>query len=104
MEARGRKRSDEPAQFAVRLVRSTVGNHGRVVHQSAGHLPDFRIDYNDGRVAIGEVAAHVDPAVQSLWAEAAKHDHLCALQAGLGIWRVWLSKDASVKRVSQRAA
>ena len=98
--ARNADRSDGVARFAVGVVQSTIGDRGRVTDQSHGHLPDFRIDYTDGRIAIGEVTAHVDPAVQSLTVEAARYGNQVALPAGTGAWRVWLSKEARVRRIA----
>jgi hypothetical protein len=57
----------ELEQTAIRIVRRHVSQSGTVVDMSAGHDPDYRINYFDGRVAIGEIGWHEDPRWRALW-------------------------------------
>jgi hypothetical protein len=53
-------------RLAVATVRAWVAHWGTVDDTSGGHGPDFRIDYCDGRIGLGEVGWHVDPDVQEI--------------------------------------
>ena len=87
--------------LAVNVVRSWVGNLGLATDTSHGHRPDFRIDHVDGRVALGEVAWHEDPAIQAMWAETfrkERHQQI-DLHPGRGQWVVGLARGANIKRL-----
>lgn len=84
--------------FAVRVVRAWAEQIGKVTDLSAGHEPDFRIDYFDARVARGEVTWHADPAVQAMWSNTFKRDwhEVVELSPGLGQWTVGLRRGANI--------
>lgn len=88
-------------QYAVRVVAAWLGDRGSLTDTSAGHGPDFRITYADGRVAFGEVGWHEDPQVQEMWANTFKHDQhqLVNLPSGLGQWAVSLERGANIGRL-----
>lgn len=87
--------------FAATVVRSWVGNRGTVDDTSAGHGPDFRIRYYDGRSAFGEVAWYEDRQMREMWSNTFKHERhqQIQLQGGTGHWVVELVKGANIKRL-----
>lgn len=88
-------------KFAVRVVRSWLGHRGEVEDMSAGHDPDFRLRYRDGRSGWGEVAWHEDRALREMWSltfQQVKHQQV-ALPAGEGMWAVSLVKGARIKQL-----
>jgi hypothetical protein len=86
-------------QIALRIVRSYVGDRGTITDQSHTGLPDFRIDYADRRVAIGEITWHADRILQAMYVEAIKNDRLVPLRPGLGSWTAMMRRGALVPRV-----
>ena len=72
---------------------------------SAGHGPDFRINYrDDGRVGLGEVGWHVDPDVQEMWANTFRRpEHqVIRLREGLGQWSLQLAPGANIGKLYKR--
>jgi len=88
-------------KFAVAVVSLWVQTRGTVVDMSDGHEPDFRIDYNDGRTAIGEVGWHEDQELAEMWGNALKSDRpqQILLPTGCGQWGVKLKLGANIKNL-----
>jgi hypothetical protein len=61
---------ETPRSSLFAVVTAWVGARGRVTDLSAGHEPDFRIDYADGRVRLGEVTGDKHETVEAMWAMA----------------------------------
>ena len=61
---------------AIELLQTVVGESGRVVNtgEGTGGRPDFRIDYLDGRVGVGEATWHEDPEYRAMWNELVKRE------------------------------
>ena len=95
--------SSNPARFiedwAIGVVESFIAERGTVTNLSAGHQPDFRIDYGDGRVAIGEVTWHEDRHLRSLFSATDKHGHRVPLGEGQGEWYLFVRWRAQVRRL-----
>lgn len=92
--------------FAVQMVRHWLDDRGAVVDMSAGHEPDFRIDYSDGRTGWGEVGWHEDEELRAMWSltfRQEKHQQV-DLPSGVGTWVVSLVKGASIKRLKRELA
>lgn len=85
-------------KYAVRVVASWVGESGTVIDMSEGPEPDFRIEYRDGRVAIGEVGWHEDRVLREMWSNAFRREHhqVIQLPAGYGKWVVELDAGANI--------
>ena len=63
--------------------------------------PDFRIEYLDGRVGVGEVSWHEDRTVQEMWANVFRrpeHQQI-PLRAGSGQWGLKLVSGARIDRL-----
>jgi hypothetical protein len=88
-------------RYAVALVSQWLGDRSKLADTSPGHGTDFRIDYDDGGVAIGEVAWHADPVVQEMWANVFRREHhqVIDLRRGVGQWAVTVARGASIKRL-----
>lgn len=86
-------------QFAVLMVRQWVGDRGVVTDASKGHDPDFRIDYHDGRVALGEVKWHADETIQAMWGGVfgRERHQIVELESGRGQWAAHLVPVATIK-------
>lgn len=88
-------------QFAIRVVTGWVADRGDVEDLSAGHEPDFRISYADGRIAYGEVGWYQDPVEQAMWGATFRQErhHVIALPDGRGRWAVHLVLGANIKKL-----
>lgn len=92
----------ELEQIAIEIVRRHVSSSGTVVDMSAGHDPDYRVDYADGRTGIGEIGWHEDPRWRALWEETLKRGtipQVVDLSAGSGLWSVGLTLDARIWQI-----
>lgn len=89
---------------AIELLQAAVGDRGHVVNTGEGTSggPDFRIDYVDGRVGVGEVTWHDDPAYRGMWNELLRREHLLELPADIGQWSVHLQTGARVRQAYRR--
>jgi hypothetical protein len=87
--------------FAIAVVTAWVGARGTVIDLSAGHEPDFRIDYTDGRIGLGEVTTHKHPTGEAMWAMAHRsgQPQLIDLPSGLGTWSAQLALGANIPRL-----
>lgn len=90
-------------QIAVDLIARTISDRGVVVDQTASGLPDFRIEYFDGRTAIGEVGWATDEAKVKQWSYILEQEEpqRIALPPGSGSWIVELNKHARTKHLSR---
>lgn len=88
-------------RYAIDVVTRWVGKAGVVEDRSAGHGPDFAIEYADGRSALGEVGWYEDPGHQEMWGQVFKrlNHQVVELPSGLGQWGVGLKIGASIKRL-----
>jgi hypothetical protein len=92
----------ELEKVAIGIVRRHVGDRGVVLDLSSGHEPDFRIDYRDGRCAIGEVGWHEDQHWRAIWEATLKRGEIpqvVELPTGSGLWSVGLTLDARIWRI-----
>ena len=80
-------------EFAVKVVEGWVGTTGTVIDLSAGHEPDFRIEYVDGRLGIGEVTTHKSGQPQMI-----------DLPSGLGTWSAQLVAGSNIPRLIKGVA
>lgn len=89
--------------FAVNVLSRWVGERGRVEHTGAGTGggPDFRIEYVDGSVAVGEVGWDVDQRLAEMWSLllTQPEHHVIRLQPGSGLWSLSLRPGAPIKRL-----
>jgi hypothetical protein len=85
--------------LAAATVAGWVGDRGTVLDTGRGHGPDFRIDYNDGRIGLGEVGWHVDQVVQEMWANAFRQEshQTVPLRPGSGQWSTKLIAGANIR-------
>lgn len=90
-------------KLAIDLVSRHIEGAGVVVDQSASGLPDFRIEYKDGRTAIGEIGWATDPAKIEQWSYFLKQEEpqRVALPPGSGSWAVQLTKQARTKNIQR---
>jgi len=97
----GRNPARDVEQYAIRVVRNWAGSRGIVIDASCGHDVDFRIDYSDGRRAVGEVGWHQDPVLQEMWAKVFKYDRhqVIDLPAGAGRWELTVLRGSNIKRL-----
>lgn len=88
-------------KLAVAIVSSWLGAAGQVRDMSATHEPDFRIEYADGRLGIGEVGWHVDRELQAMWSNTFKRERhqVVALAPGSGVWSASLTRGAKINRL-----
>lgn len=88
------------------MVQSWVGDRGAVTDLSAGHEPDLRIDYRDGRVGIGEVTTHKERNIEAMWAEAHKsgQPQMIDLPPGSGSWSAQLVAGSNIPRLIREAS
>ena len=87
--------------MAVATLARWVGSSGTVIDTSRTSGPDFRIEYNDGRVGVGEVSWHVDPTIQEMWASTFRrpeHQQI-SLRPGSGQWGLKLVIGARIDRL-----
>jgi hypothetical protein len=93
----------EAERFAVTVLRIWVGARGIVTDLGDTPEPDFRIDYADGQVGIGEVTTHTDPAIEAMWSAAFEsgQPQQINLSTGLGTWGAGLVAGANVKRLTR---
>jgi hypothetical protein len=91
----------EIERYVISLVRLTVGGRGVVVDCSDGPDPDFRIEYDDERTAIGEITWHEDPGTRQMWVELHKREPVqrITLEDGLGQWGVSVHTSARLDRL-----
>ena len=91
----------EVEKVAAATVAAWLGDRGSLVDNSSGHGPDFRLDYTDGRAALGEVGWHEDPKVREMWANTFKRDQhqVIELPTGLGQWTVGLERGAHIGKL-----
>lgn len=89
---------------AVATVRHWVGEAGTVIDLGHGHGPDFRIDYHDGRTALGEVGWDEDPQIAAMWSAIFRRPNhqVVELPASSGQWGVSLAKGANIKRLYEQ--
>lgn len=104
--SRDRRRGNparEIEKLASATVRKWVGANGIVTDTSSGHGPDFRIDYHDGRVGLGEVGWHPDPRIEAMWARThrSKTPQEITLPAGCGYWAVQLVAGAKISKLER---
>jgi hypothetical protein len=89
--------------FAATVISRWVGEQGHVEHTGAGTGagPDFRIEYQDGRVAIGEVGWDVDQRLAEMWSLMLAQDehHVIRLRPGSGLWSLSLRPGAPIKQL-----
>jgi hypothetical protein len=93
--------ADDVERLAVDVVRPWVGERGVVHDTSTGHGPDFRIEYLDGRLGLGEVAWHEDRVLREMWANTfrrARHQTI-DLPERAGTWTVGLQMGARIDRL-----
>ena len=90
-------------RFAATVVRSWVGARGTVTDLGDTPEPDFRIDYADGQLGIGEVTTHTDPAIEAMWSAAFEsgQPQQINLPTGLGTWVAGLVAGANIKRLTR---
>lgn len=92
--------SDVQEEISANIVRVWVGDQGTVENTGGtGGGPDFKIDYSDGRKAVGEVGWHEDPITRAMWGvtfKQAQHQRV-PLLARSGTWSVHLAPGASIK-------
>jgi hypothetical protein len=88
-------------QVAVEVIGRWLGSRGRLIDQSATGLPDFTIDYADGRTAVGEVSWHADPQIEQMWGEALRRDtpQEIPLDPGQGTWGTQLVGAPNITRL-----
>ena len=88
-------------KYAVAVVSCWVGTRGAVIDTSEGHEPDFRVNYSDGRTAIGEVGWHEEPELAAMWGNTLKRDRpqQIALPAGYGQWGLGLRLGANIRNL-----
>jgi hypothetical protein len=93
-------------KFAIAVVTAWVGERGRVTDLSAGHEPDFRIEYADGRLGLGEVTTDKHETVEAMWAMAHRSGdpQVVDLPIGLGTWSAQLALGANIPRLRSRVA
>ena len=93
---------ETPRSSLFAVVTAWVGARGRVTDLSAGHEPDFRIDYADGRLGLGEVTTHKHPTIEAMWAMAHRsgQPQMIDLPSGLGTWSAQLALSANNPRLS----
>jgi hypothetical protein len=89
-------------KIAVQIISAHVGNTGTVTDLSETNDPEFRIDYANGCVAIGEVAWHPDPLRMRLQEALERYGRRAVLAPGTGRWRVWIKLAAKVKNLPAR--
>ncbi|MEQ1703801.1 MAG: hypothetical protein ABMA25_27150, partial [Ilumatobacteraceae bacterium] len=91
----------EIERYVISFVQLTVGRRGEVIDRSDGPDPDFRIEYGDGRTAIGEVTWHEDPGTRQMWVELHKREPVqrIALEDGLGQWGVSVHTSARLDQL-----
>jgi hypothetical protein len=89
---------------AVSIVRAWVGDQGQVIDQGEGPDPDFWIDYNDSRCAVGEVGWHPDPQMNAMMSGILKmkRHQIIDLAAGLGQWQAGLELGANIKALRKQ--
>jgi hypothetical protein len=87
--------------FAVDVLREWIGDQGTVTNTASGNGPDFRVDYADGRLGLGEVAWHEDPKIREMWSRTFKHSRhqQIDLRPGSGQWSVALVRGAKIKHL-----
>jgi hypothetical protein len=97
-----RNPAEDIEDLAVATVAAWVADRGTVIDTGAGHGPDFRIDYADGRFGLGEVGWHTDPAIQRLWGQTFRRDRhqQIELRPGSGQWSLKLAVGASIGRLA----
>ncbi|MGA2531389.1 MAG: hypothetical protein ABSG36_19845 [Acidimicrobiales bacterium] len=88
-------------QLAVLAVRTWLGDRGEVTDTSVGHDIDFRIEYRDGRLGIGEVGWHADAEIEAMWGNTFRQERqqVVELPAGSGTWSLGLQRGANIKRL-----
>ncbi|HLX77433.1 MAG TPA: hypothetical protein VKR27_00990, partial [Acidimicrobiales bacterium] len=92
-------------KFAFSVVTGWVGTRGTVVDRSATPEPDFRIEYSDRRLGLGEVTTHTDPTVQAMWSNAFRsgQPQIVDLAPGTGTWSVSLRPGARINGLRREA-
>jgi hypothetical protein len=88
-------------QLAVLAVRTWLGDRGEVTDTSVGHDIDFRIEYRDGRLGIGEVGWHADAEIEAMWGNTFRQERqqVVELPAGSGTWSLGLQRGANIKKL-----
>ena len=86
-------RSHDSEVWCCRVVADRVGTAGVVRHTGDGPDVDFRIDYSDGRLGVGEVGLAVNQAQEQQWARILKEEspQRVDLTTGSGQWAVGLA-------------
>ncbi len=89
-------------QLALTHINSWVGVRGIVFDTSSSGEPDFRIEYIDGRIGIGEIGWHEDPVERAAWAAVhkSKTAQIIDLPKGYGSWALGLVRGANIKRLN----
>ena len=94
-----------PADDIEELVSATVsawlGDRGVLIDTSRSNGPDFRIDYDDGRAAIGEASWHTDPSIEQMWSTTlhGEKPQQIEIRPGSGQWSVKLIRGARIDRL-----
>lgn len=88
--------------FAVRTVQGWVGGRGAVTDTGGAHGPDFRIEYHEGRLGLGEVGWHQDRNIQKMWEIIfdQKEHQVVRLPAGYGFWSVGFARIPRMKSIA----
>jgi len=91
----------EVEQLAVLAVRTWLGDRGEVTDTSEGHDVDFRIEYRDGKLGIGEVGWHADPEIEGMWSNTFRRERqqVVELPLGSGAWSLGLERGANIKQL-----
>lgn len=91
----------EAERAAIAIVQHWLGNTGTAGAPADG-LEDFRIEYRDGRWAVGEVKTDFDEGRQRLWGALQRLpvDQVIGLPTGCGGWGASVTVEASIKTLS----
>jgi len=94
-----RNPSRDLEKFAVATVTAWIEDRGAVFDTSDGHDPDFRIEYYDGRLGLGEVGWHEDSAIREMWANTFRRPRhqVIDLHGDAGTWSLGLVAGANIK-------
>jgi hypothetical protein len=85
--------------LAVAIIETWLDGKGTVRHTGNTHDLDFRIRYQDGREAVGEVGVAVDPQREAMWHAINRmpRPQVIELPEGSGQWSASLRSDAKIR-------
>lgn len=88
---------------AARVITEWMGARGKAV-PVGGHFEDFRLEYADGRVGIGEVKRITGESHQKMWQAllAMSPAQSLPLTDGLGTWAVSISVETPLKGLATK--